>query len=148
MSVSQKCQYALRAVYELCVRRGSKPVTVADIATVQAIPPRFLEVILVELRKAGIVNSRRGMRGGYQLAGDPGDLTVGEVIALVDGPIAPVKCVEDPGNEDCPLLGRCVFMAMWERARDAVNNVYDSTTFQDLMEAGQVGTDTHLGRNI
>jgi len=148
MTVSQKCQYALRAVFELARRRGDKPVTVAEIAAAQAIPPRFLEVILVELRKAGIVNSRRGMRGGYQLARDAAALTVGEIITLVDGPVAPVSCVASAGNDDCPLYGRCAFMAMWERARKALSGVYDSTTFQSLIDTEQTGDNRHLGRHI
>ena len=148
MNISQKCQYALRSVFELARRRQGGPVTVAEIAAAQAIPPRFLEVILVELRKAGFVKSRRGVHGGYQLAVLPQSLTVGTVIEFVDGPVAPVKCVADPSDVDCALYGNCAFMPLWEQARDALATVYNGTTFQDLIEQEHVAASKHVGRNI
>ncbi|MCX5649471.1 MAG: Rrf2 family transcriptional regulator [Planctomycetota bacterium] len=138
MQASQKCQYALRAVLELAKRLGEGPATASDIADAQAIPPKFLELILQELRQAGLVESRRGPQGGYLLAGDPRALTVGQVIRLIEGPFAPVSCIAagDPGApEPCPLQGRCAFLNMWERAHSAVAGVLDATTFQDLIEA-------------
>jgi len=134
MNLSQKCQYALRSLLELARRAGQGPVSVGEIASAQAIPPRFLELILGELKHAGFVESRRGIQGGYMLAVSPASLSVGDVIRLVDGPIAPVKCVG--GREtDCPLYGNCAFLSLWERATTAVEDVYDSTNFQDLLDA-------------
>jgi len=148
MSVSQKCQYALRAVFELAKQKGAGPVTAADIAFAQAIPRGFLEVILVELKKAGFVTSRRGVRGGYHLAVAPGSLSVGEIISCIDGPVAPIKCLADsPGNE-CPLRGTCAFMPLWERVRDAVTRIYDSTTVQDLLDHEPADPAKYLGGNI
>ncbi len=137
MNVSQKCQYALRAVFELAKRNGDMPVRSAEIAEAQAIPPRFLELILGELRRAGIVESQRGVQGGYRLSSPPSLLTVGEVIRLIDGPLAPVKCVAGD-SRGCPLFGKCAFMSLWERARDAVSEVYDNTTFESLVNEEQV----------
>ena len=137
MSISQKCQYALRAVFELTKRDGAGPTTVAEIAEAQAIPPRFLELILGQLRQGGFVESRRGVRGGYLLAAPRQSLSVGEIIRFVDGPIAPVRCVAGSKDADCPLHGKCAFMGMWGRARDAIAEVYDETTFQDLMDQEQ-----------
>lgn len=134
MTISQKCQYALRAIYELARRSGTKPVSVATIAEVQAIPPRFLEVILGQLRKKGFVQSRRGVQGGYLLAMPADKLTVGDVIRFIDGPLGPVRCVADKKEPACPLDGECAFMNLWIRARDAVAAVYDQTTFQDLVD--------------
>lgn len=137
MSVSQKCQYALRAVFELAKRHGEGPVRSGEIADVQAIPPRFLELILGELRRAGFVESRRGVQGGYMLSVLPSLLAVGEIIRLVDGPLSPVKCIAGDGA-GCPLFGSCAFMGLWERARDAVSDVYDNTTFENLVNEEQV----------
>jgi len=137
MNVSQKCQYALRAVFELAKRPSVKPTPVAEIAAAQAIPPRFLEIILGQLKQGGFVESRRGARGGYFLTASAGELTVGEIIRFVDGPVGPVDCVAAGRDGDCPLLGRCAFMGMWERARDAVTEVYDATTFEGLMKEEQ-----------
>ena len=134
MSVSQKCQYGLRAVFELAKRWGNGPTSVSQIAEVQAIPPRFLELILGQLRQGGFVESRRGVHGGYLLTMDPARLYVGQIIQFIDGPVAPVRCVAGNKESDCPLRGNCAFMSMWSRARDAVAGVYDQTSFQDLIE--------------
>jgi len=134
MNLSQKCQYALRALFELATRQGQGPVPTGEIAEAQAIPPRFLELILAQLKQAGYVESQRGARGGYQLAVPPGALTVGEIIRYVEGPLGPVKCLASSDQADCPLLGRCVFLGLWERAHEAVSQVYDTTSLQDLID--------------
>lgn len=144
MSVSQKCQYALRAVFELAKRHGPGPTTIGDIAAAQAIPPRFLELILAQLRQGGFVESRRGVHGGYLLAAAPGKLTVGQIIRFVDGPIAPVQCTIEQGQANCPLHGKCAFMGMWGRARDAISNVYDQTTFDDLLAEELAANDKYV----
>lgn len=134
MNISQKCQYALRAVFQLAKQGGGEPVSVRTIAKAQAIPVRFLELILRELRQSGYVESRRGVEGGYRLRPDPNVLTVGEVIRLIDGPLDPVRCLGAKGIKECPLLGKCAFMGLWDRARNALAGVYDTTTFQQLLE--------------
>ena len=135
MAASRKCQYALRAMFELARRDGGGPTTIAQIAEVQAIPPKFLELILGELRKGGFVRSRRGSRGGYLFSERPADVAVGAVIRFVDGPVAPIKCIAGDHEQDCPLSDSCAFTDMWSRARDAVAKVYDETSFQDLLDA-------------
>jgi len=133
MLISQKCQYGLRAIFELARRGGSEPVSVAEIARSQAIPPRFLEIILGQLKQAGYVVSRRGARGGYLLARDPAEITVGEVIRAIQGEIGPVHCQVESTGWECPLFGDCVFFPMWERARAALSGVFDDTTFAHLV---------------
>ena len=144
MSVSQKCQYGLRAVFELAKRRGNGPTTVSQIAEVQAIPPRFLELILGQLRQGGFVESRRGVHGGYLLTADPAELCVGEIIQFMDGPIAPVRCIAGDKESSCALLGNCAFMSMWCRARDAVAEVYDKTSFQNLIDEETVAVEKYV----
>jgi len=134
MSVSRKCQYALRAVFELAKRRGEGPVNAAHIASAQAIPARFLELILGQLRKGGFVQSRRGIRGGYMLIADPRSLSVGQVMEFVDGPVTPVQCLTEEGKSSCPFRSGCAFMDMWYRAAEAIGDVYNNTTFQDLID--------------
>jgi len=134
MTLSQKCQYALRAIFELCLRFGQGPVSISETAEAQAIPARFLEQILAQARQAGYVESRRGIQGGYMLAAAPDKLTVGEVIRYFEGPLMPVKCVAGQGGGDCPLRGNCAFKVLWKRAEEAASAVYDSTTFQDLVD--------------
>ena len=136
MNVSQKCQYALRAVLELAKRNCKEPTPASRIAEAQAIPVRFLEGILGQLKQGGFVVSRRGARGGFLLGANPSVLSVGEIIRFVDGPVTPVKCISG-GRNECSLYGSCPFLQMWSRARDAVSDVYDTTTFSDLIEAEQ-----------
>ncbi len=134
MLVSQKSQYALRAVFELARRNGGLPVKIADIAEAQAIPQRFLEVIMSQLKQGGFVESRRGKQGGYLLVRSPEDLKIGEVLRFVEGPLGPVGCVMGGAKKDCRLYGNCAFLPMWEKVRNAVSDVYDKTTFQDLVD--------------
>jgi Rrf2 family transcriptional regulator, cysteine metabolism repressor len=141
VSVSQKCQYALRALFELAKRNTDQPTAMAQVAAAQAIPPKFLELILSELRQGGFVISHRGRGGGYVLRAKPDELTVGTIIRFVDGPVAPVKCVagNSPAESTCAMFGDCAFVDMWSRARDAVAEVYDNTTFQDLIDKERLG---------
>jgi Rrf2 family protein len=132
--ISQKCQYALRAVFELAKRDGQGPVRIADVAGAQAIPARFLEVILAQLKQAGFVQSHRGNRGGYALARSPKDIRVGDIIRFVEGPLGPVNCAVGDSHPDCPLYGNCVFLPMWERVNRAIAEVYDRTTLRDLVQ--------------
>lgn len=145
MNISQKCQYALRALFELAKHYGDGPTTVAEVARVQAIPPKFLELILGSLRQGGFVRSRRGSLGGYMMALTPESLTVGEIIRFVDGPLAPVRCVAGREGTDCPLHGRCAFMGMWCRARDAMSEIYDNTTFRSLIEEEAMAGEDYVG---
>jgi len=134
MNLSQKCQYAVRAVLELAKQYGQGPVAISQIAASQAIPQRFLENILNELRPTGLIESRRGIQGGYLLAKDPSAVTVGEVIRLVEGPLDPVRCIGDRNAPCCPLKESCALIGLWNRAKAAVEAVYDGTSFHDLIE--------------
>lgn len=134
MQVSQKTRYALRAMFELAKRHGQGPVRISDIAEKQAIPVRFLEGILNQLRQAGLLRSVRGARGGYELGEQPARISVGDMIRVIEGPVAPAACVNDDNPEACPLFGDCVFLPLWKRAADALNEVYDGTSFADLVE--------------
>ncbi len=140
MSVSQRCQYALRAVFELAKGDGESPVKMAKIAKKQAIPVRFLEIILNDLKRGGFIRPIRGKDGGWFLARSPRELTVGEVMRFIEGPFAPVGCIseapKDPkdSKEACPLYANCVFVPLWGRAQKALEEVYDGTTFQDLLD--------------
>ncbi len=138
MLVTQKCQYALRAIFELARRNGKGPVKIARIAEAQAIPPRFLEVILSQLKRGEFVRSRRGNEGGYELTRAPDEITAGEVIRFIEGPFDPVECMNGEGASNrCPLFTDCVFLPMWEKVQGAVSGIYDSTSFQDFVDEDQ-----------
>lgn len=125
--MSQKCRYALRAIFELAVRNTSDPVKTQDIACAQSIPARFLEVILVELKHGGFVESRRGNDGGYILARAVDDLTVGEVIEFLEGTV-PTRRRSYKSRADQP------FAEMWEKVSTSIAAIYNQTTFADLVQ--------------
>jgi Rrf2 family cysteine metabolism transcriptional repressor len=131
MAVTQKTQYALRALLELAKREGHGPAKIGQIAEAQRIPPRFLEVILNELKQGGFAESRRGKVGGYYLAKPAQLLTVGEVIRFVQGPLYPA---EAPGNGATAHAQPDVFAGLWQRVENALADVYDGTTLAQLVE--------------
>lgn len=132
--LSQKCQYALRAVFELAKHEGKGPIKISYIAKTQAVPQRFLENILNMLKKEGVAVSHRGKDGGYVLNIAPDELTVGDVIRIVQGKIGVVNC-HAPSSEDgkCSLNGKCTFLSLWQEATTALESVYNSKTFADLV---------------
>ena len=132
MVLTQKVQYALRAVYELALQEGGGPVRIAEIAEKQAIPRKFLEVILHQLKQAGMVASKRGKAGGYYLVLPAKELSIGTVLRFIQGPTNPVNC--KIREEECPLQGQCAFSSFWEEVDRAVSSVYDGTTFRDLID--------------
>lgn len=129
--ISNKCNYALRALLELAKREGAGPATIVDIAHAQQIPSRFLEAILRQLKQAGLTESVRGKRGGYILARPAREIPVGEVIRLIEGPlfdssVFPVSEKPDPVHD--------VFRDLWQQAATALDEVYNSVTMADLAE--------------
>ena len=134
MLITQKHKYALRAIFELAKRyKAGGQVKLADIAEAQAIPLRFLEVIMAELKPSGLVASKRGYYGGYTLLRHPQDVTVGEIFRFLDDTQSRDRCNACDARENCPLHGQCAFMPMWDRVQNAIYNVYDQTTIQDLL---------------
>lgn len=144
MVLSQKSQYAVRAVFELAKRHGTGPVTTAQVAEAQCIPVRFLENILSQLRQTGVVESVRGKEGGYRLSRAPRDLTVGEVLRVIQGPVAEIACAEPVGGDTCPLRPGCVLLPMWEKAHRAMMDVYDETSLQDLVDQEREADASHV----
>lgn len=133
MPISRKCQYAVRAVFELAKHYGEGPLKIQDIATAQAIPAQFLEGILSALKQSGFVSSVRGQKGGYVLSRRPSEITFGDVIRFIEGPLHPVDCTAEGASPDCPLGPDCVFLPVWQEAEAAVTSVYDSLTYEELL---------------
>jgi Rrf2 family protein len=133
MKLSKKCQYALKALFELAWRNTDQPVKTHSIAIAQRISPRFAEVILNDLKHGGFVESRRGKEGGYILARDAGDLTVREVIDYIQGPISLVPDAAKANRDDF-WGGNEAFKELWRQVNDAVSEVCDNKTFAELVE--------------
>lgn len=132
MSLSQKCQYAVRAVLELSKFHGEGPVRIQHIAETQNVPQRFLENILNEMRSTGIVESRRGAKGGYLLKVNPAELSVGDVIRYIDGPLKQVVCIAPSTTEPCEMGDNCVLSEIWAQGQKALEEIYDHAMFNDL----------------
>jgi Rrf2 family protein len=134
MLVTQKKQYALRAIFELAKQQGDEPVKTSTIAEAQAIPLRFLEVIMGQLKRAGMVDSKRGFFGGYTLTQPPDQIRVGDIFRMLDKEDHAESCMACASKGKCPFLGDCVFMGLWDRAQQAMDAVYDQTTIQTLID--------------
>jgi Rrf2 family protein len=131
MKISKKCEYALRAILELSKRNSGEPVKIHVIAKSQGISGRFLEVILNELRHGGFVESRRGNEGGYLLAQNPEDISVGQVIECIEGPIAGANGNAGKGEA---FFGEYALAQLWERIDGQVSQMCYNTTFSKLAE--------------
>ena len=131
MRITTKGRYGVRALVSLG-RHGNGPLAISRIAAQERISPEFLEQIFFKLKKAGIIRSLRGPKGGFQLNRSIADITVWDVLLAVDEPLHPAPCV-DLSARECPLQGECVFLPMWEKVGSAVAAIYDTTSFRDLV---------------
>jgi len=131
----KRSQYALRAIFELAKHRGQGPKKIAEIANAQAIPLRFLEVILGQLKGTGWVESKRGFYGGYLLKCPPEEISVGDILRYMRGTDHGMDCVACISQHDCPFDGTCAFASMWNKVHDAMYKIYDKTSIQDLIDA-------------
>ncbi len=132
MKLSTRGQYGTRALLDLALHSGERPVILRDIAQRQQISLMYLEHLITPLIAAGIVLSTRGPKGGVSLAKPPEEIRLSEVIQLLEGSIAPVKCVDNPGV--CSRSELCVTRDIWGELKKAINGVLESTTLQDLVE--------------
>ncbi len=132
MKISTKGRYALRLMLDLAVYHTGEPVSLKDVAKRQEISEKYLEQIISLLNKAGFVRSIRGAQGGYLLTKNPEEYTVGEILRLTEGDLAPVSCVGADGGA-CGRKESCVTLRVWERLNDAINEVVDHITLADLV---------------
>ena len=133
MRISARAVYASMAVLELALHGDQNPIQAKEIAIRQDIPIKFLEQILLTLKNGEFVRSKRGPGGGYTLARSPAEITVGEVIRFIDGPIGPISCL-DPGYDGCDFPGRCAFHDLFAQVNAEISKIVDSVTFEDMKE--------------
>ena len=133
MKISTKGRYALRLMLDLAINDASAPIRIKDIALRQNISDKYLEQIISGLNKAGFVKSIRGPQGGYKLAKDPSYYTVGMILRLTEGSLAPVACLEDEINQ-CDRQETCATLKLWQQLDDAIKGVVDTVTLARLVE--------------
>lgn len=132
MKISTKGRYALRLMLDLALNSGDIPVPIKDIAVRQGVSDKYLEQIISSLNKAGYVKSIRGPQGGYKLSKTPADYTVGMILRLTEGSLAPVACLEDEVNQ-CVRQESCATLELWNRLDVAIKGVVDQITLADLV---------------
>jgi len=135
-TISKKTKYALEALYSLSRHYGEGPILVQTVATQESIPLKFLQAILLELRNRGVVLSKKGRAGGYELSRAPEDITVGSVIRMIEGPLAPLPCASETGYhrcDECKDEVTCGTRLVMRQVRDAMAHILDSTTLADVI---------------
>ncbi len=135
MKLTTRTRYGTRALLELALHKGEEPVFLKDIARRQQISLPYLEHLIAPLIAGGILRSTKGPRGGVSLARKPADIKLIEITQLLEGPTAPVACVDNP--EVCGRSEDCATRDVWSRLKEAMDGVLGSTTLQDLMEEQQ-----------
>jgi Rrf2 family protein len=140
VKVSTKGDYGVRALVELAHHYGEgRPIQSSEIASAQEVPEPYLDQLLTNLRRAGFIRSVRGPQGGHALIRDPKQVRLSEVMQALEGSLAPIACVDDPGA--CTRSGGCVQREVWERVRDATFDILESVSIADLAAKERQGKD-------
>ena len=140
MKISTRGRYALRVMIDLAEQGRAGFVPLKEIAERQNISQKYLESIMADLSKAGLLEGQHGKGGGYRLNRDPGEYTVGEILRLTEGDLAPVSCLE-AGAAPCGRSNRCETLPMWKDFYQMVNSFFDGITLADLLQNGSSGND-------
>ncbi|KAB0663908.1 Rrf2 family transcriptional regulator [Oryzomonas japonica] len=138
--ISKKTKYALKALYHLAGQPTSQPVLISDLAKAGNIPKKFLEFILLSLRKGGILQSRIGKGGGYYLASPPAKITLGSVVRILEGDLAPVQCLSETNYakcDECDDEAICGIRLVMVDVNKALAQVLDSLTLADMLERSE-----------
>ncbi|MFA5143221.1 MAG: Rrf2 family transcriptional regulator [Candidatus Omnitrophota bacterium] len=136
MKITYKGDYALKALLQLALKYDEGAGEVAAISEIAAdgdMPTKFLEQILLLLKKGGFVKARRGASGGFCLARPPAKITIGEVVRFIEGPIEPISCVGEDCYKGCKDTASCMFRGVWKEVSMAISLVVDTITFEDLV---------------
>ncbi|MGE4357098.1 MAG: Rrf2 family transcriptional regulator [Candidatus Omnitrophota bacterium] len=132
MKITYKGDYALKTILELALHYGERVLTISKLSNSLDIPEKFLEQVLLELKRGGFVESKRGKVGGYFLAKPPSQIKLGEVIRFIDGPIEPIACV-DIKYKGCEEMNDCVFREIWKDIAEKTAQIIDNISFEDLV---------------
>ncbi|MEI3162265.1 MAG: Rrf2 family transcriptional regulator [Lachnospirales bacterium] len=145
MKISTKGRYALRLMLDLAVNNTGEYIPLKTVSERQEISVKYLEQIITTLVKAGFVKGLRGSKGGYKLAKEPDEYTVGMILRLTEGSLAPVACLDDEVNT-CDRCDDCITLELWKQLYSAINNVVDNITLADLIEKynSKIGNDYNI----
>ncbi len=139
MKFSTRGRYGVQIMVDLAQHSDEGPISLKSVADRQKLSEHYLEQLIPELRKAGLVKSIRGAQGGYVLARKPEEIYIGDVIRVLEGPIAPVECTNQSGSDCCEKTSFCVTREVWVKVRDSINDVVDSISLADLIKDAESG---------
>lgn len=134
MRLSTKGRYGLKAMFDLAMHYGDNPVSLTTIAARQGVSVNYLEQLISPLRKAGFVRSVRGAQGGYLLNVSPEEITVKDVLVVLEGPLAPTDCVKDEQDSSCDNADYCVTRLIYEKMKESIDQVVSSITLKDMID--------------
>ncbi|OGF53461.1 MAG: hypothetical protein A2452_06530 [Candidatus Firestonebacteria bacterium RIFOXYC2_FULL_39_67] len=137
MKLSYKGDYALKTLLDLCLHGKKTTVRIKDISERQDIPVKYLEQIMTLLKGSGYVNSKRGPEGGYSLGKKPENITLGEIVRLIEGHTSPIACVSSSCYKKCDDEAGCPFKKTWFEVKNAINEIVDKTTIADICERAE-----------
>ena len=133
MHITYKGDYAIKVILDLSKHYGQEVVKIQDISKRLDIPQKFLEQILLELKKGGFLDSKRGAGGGYCLSKNPNEIKIGDIVRFVDGPIEPIACANEV-YRGCSEVDKCVLREIWVKVAKSVSSVVDTITFADVLK--------------
>ena len=138
MRLSTKGRYGVRAMYELAKHYGDAPMSIKEIAEHQGFSDSYIEQLFSSLKKSGLIVSLRGARGGYKLSRPPEEITVGQILRVLEGPIEFADCAGGGSGQACSMASGCVTKGLWQEISAAVNQIIDHRTLADLVASGRV----------
>lgn len=137
MQISTKGRYGLRAMVDMAVHQMDGPLALRVIAERQGISESYLEQVFTNLRKNGLVKASRGSQGGYELSRPAAEISVDQILTALEGPIAPVFCVDKTNSGNCERRGHCATRSFWEELRDHIHEFLSNTSLQDLADRAE-----------
>ena len=138
MKISTRGRYALRVMIDLAEHRNGEFIPLKEIAARQDFSQKYLESIMVDLSKGGLIEGQHGKGGGYKLSRETQDYTVGDILRVAEGDLAPVSCLEK-GAKPCARASECRTLAMWQKFYDTINTFFDGITLAELVSSGTGG---------
>lgn len=138
MQISHKTDYSLKIILHLSGLYPESTAQIKQIAKSQDIPRKFLEQVLLMLKKGGFLLSKLGPKGGYFLARSPEEISVGDVVRFVEGPVHPISCIAEGLEESCSFASVCVFRDIWIEVEDSISDIIDNINFKELMDREKV----------
>lgn len=148
MKISTKGRYGLRALIDLAQYSEIEPASINSIAMRQGISERYLEQLMTLMKKAGLIKSIRGAGGGYVLAKDMGEISVGDVLRALEGNLQPVECAAFSQEDSCEASGGCVTKYVWQRINESINKTVDEISLKQLVEDSKNVKTTHSSEQM